>query len=86
MILGAGRRRQARELENATQASTDSSDVRSDDGEPAQELTQESEEEEFPKLGHIMTTQPGSQPREQVMPSDEQLTMQKYVEAMVDRD
>eukprot|EP01043_Picozoa_sp_COSAG02_P087589 COSAG02_NODE_24839_length_676_cov_1.008666_1_plen_225_part_11 len=41
---------------------------------------------EFPKLGHIMITQPGSQPREQVPPTEEQLSMQEHIDAMVKRE
>ena len=41
---------------------------------------------EFPKLGHIMVTQPGSQSREQVPPTDEELAMQGHVDAMIARE
>ena len=41
---------------------------------------------QFPRLGHIMVTQPGSQPRDLVPPTEEQLSMQEHIDAMVERE
>ena len=40
----------------------------------------------LPKLGHILSTQPGSQSRSEVSPTDKELAMESHVNAMVQRE